>query len=145
MNRGRHIFAALVLVVFVGNAYCASGTADRPVTKKAVVKGTQGYRDELHSAVEPYKGPPRSGAQVYAYRCAACHAKTTQGAPMPGDDIEWGMRARQGMKVLMQHTVNGYRQLLMPPRGGCQNCSDAELQAAIVYMLDESGVKAAKQ
>jgi cytochrome c5 len=99
------------------------------------MEGTQGYRDEIGRAPEPYKGPPRTGAQVYAYRCASCHAKTTQGAPMPGDDVEWGLRARQGMYVLMRHTIDGYKQLLMPPRGGCGNCTDAELKAAVVYML----------
>ncbi len=103
------------------------------------VAGTQGYRDEINRPAEPYKGPPRTGAQVYAYRCAACHAKTTQGAPMPGDDFEWQRRARQGMKVLMQHTIEGYKQLLMPPRGGCENCSDAELKAAVIYILKQSG------
>lgn len=104
------------------------------------IEGTQGYRDEINRPPEPYKGPPRTGEQVYAYTCGACHTKTTQGAPMPGDDIEWGRRAQQGMNVLMEHTINGYNQLLMPQRGGCGNCSDAELKAAVVYMLEKSGV-----
>lgn len=104
-------------------------------------EGTQGYRDEINRPPEPYTGPPRTGEQVYEYTCAACHARTTQGAPMPGDDIEWGMRARQGMDTLMEHTINGYNQLLMPVRGGCGNCSDAELRAAVMYMLEKSGVE----
>jgi len=130
----------LATMVFLGLASGVFAATDSGAKSKPL-KGTQGYRDEIGQPPEPYKGPPRTGAQVYAYRCAACHAKTTQGAPMPGDDLEWGLRAKQGMKVLMQHTVNGYKQLLMPPRGGCRNCSDAELKAAIVYMLKESGVK----
>jgi len=60
---------------------------------------------------------------------------------MPGDDIEWGMRAKQGMRVLMEHVINGYNRKLMPPRGGCSNCNDAELRAAVVYMLEKSGIK----
>lgn len=107
----------------------------------SAAEGTQGYRDEIYRKPEPHKGPPRTGEEIYAYRCAACHAKTTQGAPMPGDEIEWGLRARQGMKVLMQHTINGYKQLLMPPRGGCRNCSDEELKAAVIYMLKASGIE----
>ncbi len=107
---------------------------------KPVADGTQGYRDEIGRPPEPHIGSPRSGAEVYAYRCAACHAKTTQGAPMPGDDLEWQVRARQGMATLMRHTIEGYRQFLMPPRGGCRNCSDGELEAAVRYMLEQSGV-----
>ena len=109
--------------------------------KTSQVEGTQGYRDEINRPPEPYEGPPRTGKQVYDYRCGSCHARTTQGAPMPGDDIEWGMRARQGMDVLMEHVSNGYRKGLMPARGGCRNCSDAELKAAVVYMLQQSQVE----
>lgn len=107
---------------------------------KPIAGGTQGYRDEIGRPPEPYSGPPRSGADIYLYRCAACHAKTTQGAPQPGDNLEWESRARQGMGVLMQHTLEGYRNALMPPRGGCRNCSDAELKAAVHYLLEQSGV-----
>ncbi len=104
--------------------------------------GTQGYRDEIyHTKVEPYQGPPRSGREVYAYRCAACHARTTQGAPMPGDDLEWKERAGKGMKVLMKHVREGFKEGLMPAKGGCLNCSEAELEAAVRYMLSESGIK----
>ncbi|MGD8841878.1 MAG: c-type cytochrome [Gammaproteobacteria bacterium] len=132
----------LTVVMLLGIAGGAGAAADQAAAKqKPVLEGTQGYRDEIGRPPEPYKGPPRTGEQVYAYRCGACHAKTTQGAPMPGDDIEWGLRARQGMKVLMQHTINGYKQFLMPPRGGCGNCSDEELKAAVVYMLKVSGIE----
>lgn len=137
MNACRKILAAVILSGLAANVFSATETT----AKTKVLEGTQGYRDEINRPPEPYTGPPRSGEQVYAYRCAACHAKTTQGAPMPGDDIEWGLRAKQGMKVLMQHTIEGYKQLLMPPRGGCGNCSDAELKAAVVYMLEKSGVR----
>ncbi len=129
----RKLFAATILVGLAGSVI--------GVEKTKVLEPTRGYRDEINRPPEPYKGPPRGGAQVYAYRCAACHAKTTQGAPMPGDDIEWGLRARQGMKVLLEHTVNGYNRLLMPPRGGCGNCSIEELKAAVIYMLKQSGVE----
>ncbi len=121
--------------------YSAVLLAGMAVGPCAAVEGTQGYRDEINRPPEPWKGPPRSGEQVYAQYCGACHARTTQGAPMPDDDIEWGMRARQGLKVLMEHTISGYRQQLMPPRGGCENCSDAELKAAVLYILKQSGIE----
>lgn len=107
--------------------------------KQTKVEGTQGYRDEIHRPPEPWTGPPRSGAQVYARSCATCHARTTQGAPLPDDDVEWRMRARKGMSVLMEHVTNGYKEL-MPERGGCPNCSDAELKSAVLYILGQSGI-----
>ena len=138
-TKQKTVFAVFILGIAM-NVFAASGETE----KKRPVEGTQGYRDEINRAPEPYKGPPRTGKQIYTYRCAACHARTTQGAPMPGDDIEWGLRARQGMDVLMDHAINGYKQGLMPQRGGCRNCSDAEVKGAVVYMLRESNVEVPK-
>ncbi len=138
-SKQKTVFAAFILGIAM-NVFAASGE----VAKKHPVEGTQGFRDEINRPPEPYTGPPRNGKQVYAYRCAACHAKTTQGAPMPGDDIEWGLRARKGMKVLMEHAIDGYKQGLMPVRGGCRNCSDAEVRGAVVFMLRESGIEVPK-
>jgi len=112
-----------------------------PVLAVPVDGTTEGFRDEINRTPEPYNGPPRSGAQVYAFRCEACHARATQGAPIPGDEIDWGTRAQQGMKVLMEHVKKGYKRGLMPARGGCVNCSDSELRAAVIYMLEKSNVK----
>jgi len=136
MSSYRNIFTIVIALCLTANVFAAG----EPAAKKPV-EGTRGFIDEINRPPEPYKGPTRSGAQVYAYRCAGCHDKTTQGAPMPGDDIEWGLRARKGMNVLMKHTIEGYRTELMPPRGSCGNCSDVELKAAVIYMLEESGVK----
>ncbi len=133
MNIDQAIGAVLLAAAVVGSAG-APAAAGQPA-----VEGTQGYRDEIYRPTEPRKGKPRSGRQVYEYRCKACHAKSTQGAPLPDDDIEWGRRARQGISVLVKHAIEGYNQQLMPPRGGCANCSDAEVRAAVMYMLRRSG------
>jgi cytochrome c5 len=118
----------------VGQAGEPAADATKPVA------GTNGFWQELHRAPEPYNGPPRSGEQVYEYRCKTCHGRSTQGAPMPGDRGRWAARASQGMDTLMQHALDGYNQELMPPRGTCYNCSDAELKAGILYMLRQSGI-----
>ncbi len=104
------------------------------------VEGTTGYSQERFKEPPAYSGPPRTGEQVYQYRCKSCHAKSTQGAPLPDDEMEWGLRVRKGMDVLINHVINGYKEL-MPARGGCGNCSDEELRAGIMYMLNASGVK----
>jgi len=136
-----NISGILVNVVFIlgiaPHAFAETGAGTS--TRQAKVEGTQGYRDEMHRPAEPWKGPPRSGAKVYSDSCATCHARTTQGAPLPDDDVEWRMRAAKGMDVLMAHVIDGYKEL-MPKRGGCPNCSDAELKAAVLYILGKSGI-----
>ena len=129
----------LVLPLVISVAAAAAGSAAAAATGKTAVQGTQGFRDEIHRPPEAWKGKPRTGEQVYEYRCKACHAKSTQGAPLPDDDLEWGRRAKQGVEVLVQHAIHGYKQLLMPPRGGCENCSDEEVRRAVMYMLQRSG------
>ncbi|PKM13212.1 MAG: hypothetical protein CVV13_02210 [Gammaproteobacteria bacterium HGW-Gammaproteobacteria-3] len=95
---------------------------------------TTGFWQEMRQQVAINEGKQRTGEEVYQYRCRGCHGKNTQGAPMPGDRYEWQRRSRQGMVVLMEHTLKGYKQT-MPPRGGCPDCSDAELRRALDYML----------
>lgn len=109
------------------------------------VDSTQGYRDELLREPEPYRGPSRSGKVVYRNYCKTCHDRSTQGAPMPGDRIDWQLRVQKGVERLMDHTISGYKQLLMPPRGGCRTCSDEELWAAINYMLEKSQIHIEKE
>jgi len=135
MNTCQKIVAAIILSGLAANVFAATEAA----AKKKPVEGTQGYRDEMNRPPEPWKGPPRSGAQVYTQSCATCHARTTQGAPLPDDDVEWRLRTEKGMDVLMAHVTNGYKEL-MPARGGCRNCSDAELKAAVLFILNQSGI-----
>lgn len=113
----------------------------RATVARVALTPTQGYRDEIRRPPEVYHGPPRNGERIYKDYCATCHDRTTQGAPMPDDHIEWSIRARKGMQVLMLHVIEGYNQYLMPARGGCGNCSETELKAALDYILGLAGVK----
>lgn len=79
-------------------------------------------------------GGERSGEAVYTQACAACHAGGVMGAPKKGDAGDWEDRLPQGMDVLVQHTIDGLG--AMPPRGGCANCGDDEIQAAIEHMIE---------
>lgn len=84
-------------------------------------------------------GQARSGKTVYESSCLACHGAGVAGAPKTGDTEAWKMRAGQGMGVLVEHAITGLN--AMPPKGTCADCSDAELEAAVTYMLTESGVE----
>lgn len=82
----------------------------------------------------------RSGDAVYNASCVACHGTGAAGAPKLGDKAAWAARIGQGMDTLVQHSITGFQGKtgVMPPRGTCGTCSDAELKAAVEYMVSKS-------
>jgi len=75
----------------------------------------------------------RPGDQVYQQVCAMCHAAGLMSAPKLGDKAAWQPRVAQGVPTLYQHAENGIR--TMPARGGNASLSDAEVKAAVDYMV----------
>ena len=45
----------------------------------------------------------------------------------------WASRIVQGVPVLVDHAINGYG--LMPAKGGKESMSDADVEAAVKYMI----------
>jgi len=78
----------------------------------------------------------RPGERVYTRFCYSCHEYGGGGAPKVGDIAAWSARLEKGRDMLIQHTREGYRG--MPAKGLCRRCSDAELRAAVEYMLRRS-------
>ena len=76
----------------------------------------------------------RSGEQVFQQACFACHGTGLNGAPVVGDQYEWEDRLKKGESVLFENTLKGLNN--MPPRGACVGCSDAEIAAAVRYLID---------
>lgn len=70
--------------------------------------------------------------QRYGSACATCHGSGAGGAPKKGDAAAWAPRLKQGEATLLAHIKNGFR--AMPPRGLCNDCTDAEYKALIDYM-----------
>ncbi len=78
----------------------------------------------------------RTGEEVYKTKCAVCHVAGVAGAPKFGDAAAWAPRAEKGADALLATAKSGIN--AMPPKGTCMDCSDAELAAAIDYMLSNS-------
>lgn len=78
---------------------------------------------------------PRSGEEVYNAACMACHSTGAGGAPKLGDVAAWADRIAKGNDVLYDHGINGVPGTSMMARGGCMNCSDEEITAAVDYMV----------
>jgi cytochrome c5 len=72
-------------------------------------------------------------AKLYGQTCRACHdPRARTGAPATGDRQAWAPRVAQGMDVLLERTINGYKG--MPPLGACADCGEDEFVALIRYM-----------
>jgi len=78
----------------------------------------------------------RTGKQVYELVCIACHGTGAAGAPKFGDKAWIELEKKEGFKGLVKDAIKGER--AMPPKGGCTDCSDKEIQAAVRYMIDAS-------
>ncbi len=77
-----------------------------------------------------------AGKEVYSTACFACHATGAAGAPKLADKAAWAPRIEKGMDVLNEHALKGFN--AMPPKGGHMHRSDAEIIAAVQYMVDGS-------
>ena len=80
----------------------------------------------------------RSGEEVYNTSCMVCHASGVAGAPILGDAAAWADRLAKGRDVLLDSGINGLAGTGMMAKGGCGNCSDEEVTAAVDYMIDGS-------
>jgi cytochrome c5 len=82
------------------------------------------------------RGAP-DGQAIYGAVCLRCHGTGEYGSPKLGDRAAWEPRFHEGVDHLLDQAIEGRG--AMPPRGGKDDLSDAELRAAIVYMLRAAG------
>ena len=80
------------------------------------------------------------GNDVYSSKCFTCHSSGVAGAPKLADQTDWRPRIAQGMDTLLEHATTGFKGSAgyMPPKGGYSTLSDAELSAAVAYMVSKS-------
>lgn len=81
-------------------------------------------------------GYAASGKDVYGASCAACHASGAAGAPKLGDKAAWGPRIKTGMDALYGTALKGKG--AMPAKGGNASLSDADVKAAVDYMVSQA-------
>lgn len=79
----------------------------------------------------------KTGEQVVAAVCSACHAVGALGSPKIGDKDAWGPRIAQGYDTLVQHALKGIR--MMPAKGGSADLTDDEVARAVAHMANQSG------
>lgn len=78
----------------------------------------------------------KSGEEVYNSACVACHGAGIAGAPKTGDKALWAPRIAQGVNVLYEHAIKGFK--AMPAKGGQVALSDDEVKASVDYQVAKS-------
>ena len=131
------IVVAIVLVVLIwplsmiGKGGSAAGGSDEAELRILPVA-----RVEMQKAVVKSDGKPRDGATVYNSVCMVCHAGGVAGAPKTGDKAAWAPRIAAGNATMLKNATNGIG--AMPARGGAADLSDAELKAAVDYLVSKA-------
>ncbi|WP_248320726.1 cytochrome c5 family protein [Caballeronia sp. Sq4a] len=75
----------------------------------------------------------QAGKALYEQVCQACHAAGVLNAPKFGDKAAWAPRLKDSMETVYNYALHGKG--AMPPKGG-SNASDADVKAAVDYMVN---------
>ncbi len=73
------------------------------------------------------------GKALYDAACTACHAAGIAGSPKFGDKAAWAPLAKEGVKHLVETVTKGKG--AMPAKGGKPDATEADITAAVEYML----------
>lgn len=76
------------------------------------------------------------GKAVYDTTCMVCHAAAIAGAPKFGDKAAWAPRIQTGIEALYNSALKGKN--AMPPKGGNVSLPDADIKAAVDYMVAQA-------
>ncbi|MDT4810778.1 Cytochrome c6 [compost metagenome] len=79
----------------------------------------------------------KTGEQVFAAVCTACHTAGVAGAPKVGDSGAWAPFIKAGYDAMLNVALHGKGG--MPAKGGNPTLSDYEVARAVVYMANKSG------
>lgn len=79
------------------------------------------------------------GKTVYDKTCTLCHGPGVAGAPKFGDAGAWAPRLRTGIANLYKSALHGTANGMMPAKGGNSGLSDADVKAAVDYMVAAAG------
>lgn len=107
----------------------APGAAAAPAPAEAAAPA--GATDKTAAASDPTKGKG-----VYEASCSACHGAGVAGAPKLGDKAAWAPRIKSGNDALYGSAIKGKG--AMPAKGGNASLSDADVKAAVDYIVGQS-------
>jgi cytochrome c5 len=125
-----------------GAAAAASGAAAAAPASASDAGAAQAAAAMAAMASVPQAAPAAGGAQsadasqagkaLYQQVCQACHAAGVLNAPKFGDKEAWAARLKDPIDTVYNYALHGKG--AMPPKGG-SNASDADVKAAVDYMV----------
>ena len=77
-----------------------------------------------------------NGEEIYKQVCSACHASGLAGSPKLGDKAAWAPRIKAGMDGMYTSALKGKG--AMPPKGGNMTTPDANIKAAVDFMVSKA-------
>jgi cytochrome c5 len=91
---------------------------------------------QQQAAATPQKSGAADGKAVYDKVCFACHQVSVANSPKLGDQVAWAPRIKTGIDPLVQSVIKGKG--AMPPKAGNPALSDAEIRAAVEFMVSQA-------
>jgi cytochrome c5 len=87
----------------------------------------------------PLAAAAADGEAVYRATCSTCHDSGAGNAPRVGIAAQWVERFPAGRTALQNAAMNGVPNTAMAAKGGFATLSEAEVRAAVDYMLSRTG------
>jgi cytochrome c5 len=135
---GLSFIVPILLIVLLANyvtSHSKPAAGSDAMSEQAVAERLQKIGSvEIKDLSDP--AAMKTGAQVYAAQCTACHAAGVANAPKLGDAAAWGPRIKSGYDVLLTSALKGKG--AMAAQGG-GDFSDHEIGRAVVYMANQAG------
>jgi cytochrome c5 len=113
-------------------AAAAPAAAEAPAAAPAAAAPAAAAAAPAPAAAAPAVAA-NAGENLYKQACVACHAAGVAGAPKFGDKAAWAPRVALGIDALTTSVIKGKN--AMPPKGGAAAASDADIKAAVQYMV----------
>lgn len=82
-----------------------------------------------------------AGEEIYRARCSLCHDSGATAAPRISDPQAWTARVANGRASIYETALRGRPNTAMLPKGGFPELSDADVRAAVDYMLLAAGFR----
>jgi cytochrome c5 len=130
------IHNAVVLMANQAGAKFKEKPAAAPAQQQAAAPAQQQAAAPAQQQAAPPKAAAADGKAVYDKVCFACHQVSVANSPKLGDKDAWAPRLKQGPDALVQSVVKGKG--AMPPKAGNPALTDAEIRAAVDFMVSQS-------
>jgi cytochrome c5 len=117
-------------------AVAKAAPAQAPTTAAAPTAAAPTAAAPTAAAPAAAKPAAADGKVVYDKVCFACHLQSVAGSPKLGDKAAWAPRIQTGTDAMVQSVIKGKG--AMPPKAGNPSLSDAEIRAAVEFMVGQS-------